>query len=119
MLRAAARRAAGEVSSQLEGVVCLTWTSIQPGDTGKTRMNKKEEIGGCGELGVCSLQNGQEGDGEMEKKVQRRAGTAWSSLDVVLHGKLCPTGWTLEEQKSANMVALGPQRCLVPGLIQT
>lgn len=75
---------------------------------------------------VASLESvlfkmGQEGDGEMEKKVQRRAGTAWSSLDVVLHGKLCPTWWTLEEQKSANMVALGagPQRGLVPGLIQT
>ena len=75
---------------------------------------------------VASLESvlfkmGQEGDGEMEKKVQRRAGTAWSSLDVVLHCKLCPTGWTLEEQKSANMVALGagPQRGLVPGLIQT
>lgn len=75
---------------------------------------------------VASLESvlfkmGQEGDGDMEKKVQRRAGTAWGSPDIVLHSKLCPAGWTLEEQKSANMVALGagPQRLLVPGLIQT
>ena len=68
-------------------------------------------------LGVSSLQNGEGNGGEMEKNIQRSAGTAWGSLDVVVHSELCPIGWTLDERKKANMVTLGvgPYRSLVLG----
>lgn len=93
--------------------VCLTWTSIQLDNAGRTRDRKTGRNWEVWHAWSLLFKMGKERGGETEKNVPRSIGeTAWNGLNVVVHG-----GQTLAEWENANMATLGvgPCRSLVLG----